>query len=100
MHAKPALRVENFGPVKDAQLSFGNLTVFVGPQATGKSIVLQLYKLILDKKAIHKRLRDLNIVWNRSLPSFLELYFGEGMASLYRENETQITYNHRKVDLA
>lgn len=99
MPAKATLEVENFGPVKHAKVAFGDLTIFVGPQATGKSIVLQLYKLLLDRGAIHKRMKDYNIRWGQSLPNFLELYFGEGMAGLYREGETRINYNNNPIDI-
>lgn len=43
------LQVQNFGPVKEAQVEFSDMTVFVGLQATGKSLVLQLFKLLLDR---------------------------------------------------
>jgi predicted ATPase len=42
------LNIRNLGQIKKANLSFGDLTVLVGPQATGKSIALQLLKLMLD----------------------------------------------------
>lgn len=99
MSIKATLEVENFGPVKHAKVAFGDLTIFVGPQATGKSIVLQLYKLLLDRGAIHKRMKDYNIRWGQSLPNFLELYFGEGMAGLYREGETRISYDGNQIDI-
>jgi hypothetical protein len=38
------LRIENFGPIVEAEVEFGDLTVFVGPQATGKSLFLQVFK--------------------------------------------------------
>ena len=46
---KPSvLRIENLGPIRQAEVAFGDLTVIVGPQATGKSIFLQTLKLVLD----------------------------------------------------
>jgi DNA repair ATPase RecN len=42
------LRIESLGQIKEAALTFGDLTVLVGPQATGKSIALQLLKLMVD----------------------------------------------------
>ena len=45
---RTVLRIENVGQIKKAEIDFGDLTVFVGPQATGKSIALQLLKLLLD----------------------------------------------------
>jgi energy-coupling factor transporter ATP-binding protein EcfA2 len=94
---KTTLRVEKFGPVERAEITFGDLTIFVGPQATGKSIVLQLYKLLLDKRFIQSRLREFNIRW-KSIENFLELYFGEGMAHLYQKDDTRIVYNDEIVD--
>jgi hypothetical protein len=38
------IRVTNLGQIKEADINFGDLTLFVGPQATGKSILLQLIK--------------------------------------------------------
>ena len=32
--------IKNFGPIKDVSLDFGDLTILVGPQASGKSIAL------------------------------------------------------------
>lgn len=32
------LQVQNFGPVKEAQVEFSDMTVFVGLQATDKSL--------------------------------------------------------------
>lgn len=36
------LVIKQFGPIREANIRPGNLTVFVGPQATGKSLVMQL----------------------------------------------------------
>jgi hypothetical protein len=40
----PVLQVRNFAQIKDARIEFGDLTILVGPQATGKSLVLQWFK--------------------------------------------------------
>lgn len=39
------LRLTNVGPIQEANIEFGDLTILVGPQATGKSIFLQFLKL-------------------------------------------------------
>ena len=44
------LIVKNFGSIHDASITFGDLTLFLGPHASGKSILLQLIKLIIDKE--------------------------------------------------
>jgi predicted ATPase len=50
------LALRNLGPIEAADLEFGDLTVLVGPQATGKSIALQFLKLLLDGASIRYRL--------------------------------------------
>ena len=55
------LRVSNLGPIQDASVEFGDLTVLVGPQATGKSLLLQLLKLLLDVGPIRNELKRFNL---------------------------------------
>ena len=43
-----SLRLQNIGPITDADITFGDLTVFVGGQAMGKSIAIEMIKLIED----------------------------------------------------
>ena len=84
------IRVHDVGPIREADVRFGDLTVFVGPQATGKSILLQLIKLLLDKQAIHETLGHFGIEWSSDLKAFLELYFGEGMSSLWNGKQSRL----------
>lgn len=44
----PSLTVNSLGPIRSATMEFSDLTVLVGPQATGKSILVQLLKLLVD----------------------------------------------------
>ena len=39
------IRAKNIGPVGEADIRFGDPAIFVGPQATEKSIFLQVLKL-------------------------------------------------------
>jgi predicted ATP-dependent endonuclease of OLD family len=57
------LHVSNLGPIKDASIAFGDLTVLVGPQATGKSLFLQLLKLFLDVGPIRNEFKRFNLDW-------------------------------------
>ena len=84
------IRVHDVGPIREADVRFGDLTVFVGPQATGKSILLQLIKLLFDKHAIHATLGHFSIEWGSNLEAFLELYFGEGMSSLWNGKQSRL----------
>ena len=43
------LEVQSFGPIGKVSIEFGDLTLLIGPQASGKSIFLQLLKLLVDK---------------------------------------------------
>jgi predicted ATPase len=40
--ANRRLLIHYFGPIQHADVQLHNLTVFVGPQATGKSLAMQL----------------------------------------------------------
>jgi hypothetical protein len=94
----PHLRVQNFGPIKQADVTFGDLTVFVGPQATGKSILLQVLKLLVDTPYIKKEFSLAGVDWEGEFPGFLDVFFGEGMHSAWG-GATRIKYNGVEVDL-
>lgn len=96
----PALEVEHFGPLNAAHVVFGDMTVLVGPQATGKSIMLQLLKLQIDLPHIKHEFKRAGIDWEEDFRKFLDVYFGEGMRSLWRKGKSRITFNHRPQDLA
>lgn len=86
------LKVKNFGPISNADINFGDLTLFVGPQASGKSILLQLIKLIIDKDNIPSILHLNNYDWGRDKDKLLELFFGEAMSSIW-SRKTEIKFN-------
>jgi AAA domain, putative AbiEii toxin, Type IV TA system len=77
------LKAQNFGPITNGAVEFGDLTVLVGPQATGKSIFLQLLKLVVDIRHIKREFRRAGVDWQDRFEAFLDVYFGEGMRSLY-----------------
>jgi len=77
------IRLKHVGPILEADVKFGDLTVVVGPQATGKSIFLQLLKLAVDAPAIRQELKRFNIDWQGQPSDFFDLYFGEGMGGLW-----------------
>jgi predicted ATPase len=80
------LKVKSFGPIEEADVHFGDLTLLVGPQASGKSIFIQLLKLLVDKYHIRKTLQQYNYIWGKDTAKILDLYFGEGMAKIWKEN--------------
>jgi hypothetical protein len=92
------LRLQNIGPITDATLTFSDLTVLVGPQASGKSITLQWVKLLQDTGSIHKQLVDYGLDWSGDLCKFLDIYFGEGMNPLWKEEKSTVHWNGKTVD--
>ncbi len=85
------IKVKSLGPIREADIDFGDLTLFVGPQASGKSILLQLLKLVIDRHNITRVLRTNNYDWGKKSNTLLELYFGENMSSIWRP-ETSVVF--------
>ncbi len=87
--------VRNFGPIKEVNVAFGDLTILIGPQASGKSLFLELFKLVRDHDHIVSTLHKYN--YNLAKPqSLLEYYLGEGLSSLV-ETSTTVTDNYHDV---
>ena len=80
-----SLRLKKVGQITDADLSFGDLTVLVGPQASGKGIALQWLKLLADTGLSQSQLDDYGLDYGADLPLFLDTYFGEGMRAIWNE---------------
>ncbi len=77
-------RVRNLGPIREAELSFGDLTLFVGPQATGKTILLETLKLSRDYKRVLENLLKYDHLSKASREEdFFEAYYGRGMGSVW-----------------
>lgn len=76
-------RVKNFGPIQDVSIDIGDLTIIVGPQASGKSLFLELFKFILDRRHILSTLKKYNYILDKNNASgLIEDYFGEGLGSI------------------
>lgn len=91
------LNVSNFGPIKEANVAFGDLTFIVGPQATGKSLFLELFKLIVDQKNIVSTLKKNNLVI-KDRNDLIDCYFGKGLSSLFNSN-TKAIFNKKDFDI-
>jgi len=91
------LRISQFAHIDHIDLELGDLTVLVGPQGSGKSIALQLFKLGHDKYEVVSALRDAAEAF--ADPSrFLDLYLGRGMGNGLRA-DSAIEVDGRPVDL-
>src|SRR6267143_1872284 len=89
--------LKSIGPIKDASVRFGDLTVLVGPQASGKSIFLQFLKLVLDGVPVRATLRKHGLDWVGK-NEFLDLYLGEGMRSVWHRGNSKVVWRNRPID--
>lgn len=96
---KERIAVKNFGPIREVNVELGDLTVLIGAQASGKSLFLQMFKLIKDRSAILKSLENYGFVVNNKLENLLNRYLGEGLSSMWNEGTELIsngkTYNRK-----
>ena len=90
--------IKDLGQIKEAEVHFGNLTLLVGPQATGKSIFLQLLKLLVDAGSVLAEFKRFNIDWGEKSADFLEMYFGEGMSEVWN-TESRVTVDGEDISL-
>ena len=95
---KGKLVIENVAQIKRAEVNFGDLTILVGPQASGKSILLHLFKLAMDAGHINSVLKRNGMHWDKQLGKYLSLYLGEGMESAWN-NQSKMVFRGRNVDI-
>lgn len=93
------LQMKQVGPIQEADITFGDLTVIVGPQATGKSILLQTLKLILDRDSIHRTFAHHSVSFNGNSAAFLGGYFGKGMAGAWKPGVSELAWNGKRCSL-
>jgi predicted ATPase len=91
------LKIKSLGPIKEADIKFGDLTLLVGPQASGKSILLQMIKLIMDKYNIPSVLKQNNYEWGKKSENFLDSFFGESMSGIWKQ-ETKIEFDGKEYN--
>jgi hypothetical protein len=90
--------VSNFAHIGEANVAFGDLTVLVGPQASGKSLILQLLKLAIDGHAVAETMRRYGLVFSDE-KQFLARYLGEGMENGWGK-KTSVSWRRNEVDLS
>src|SRR5262245_5054935 len=91
-----SLDVRQFAQIDEAHIEFGDLTVLVGPQASGKSLILQWLKLAIDigeivfalKEAGHDVKTETNL---------LDLTFGEGMSGAWIDGASEVRFDGNAV---
>lgn len=95
------LKIQNLGPIKDADVEFGDLTILIGPQASGKSVFLQALKLCVDSRSIYHHLKQIGFVVDKRAPDamLLEHFFGIGMSGIWKDN-TSVDLDNRSLKLS
>lgn len=78
------IEIKNLGPLADVNVEFGDLTFFVGPQASGKSLALESLKLAQDRDNIIETLDRYNYILGHNARKILNVYYGEGMEGIWK----------------
>lgn len=91
------LTIERFAQIQRVDLTFGDLTILVGAQGTGKSLALQWLKLAVDEPEIRTALQDAGFDLKTSEDA-ADAFFGEGMRGALQEG-TQVTFDGKRVSL-
>lgn len=93
-----SLQIEDFAHLAKVSLSFGDLTVVVGPQGAGKSLALQWLKIALDGRQVVDALRAAGHPVDRS-DALIDLIFGTGMATGWHPDSTTIKFGSAQITL-
>lgn len=99
------LIIKSFAQIAHADIDFGlpgDLTLLVGQQATGKSLVLQWLKLTADRAKIRNDWDRYGTNWkvNGQKLRELDVFFGEGLGNGFDEKHTTVSLNQKKFTLA
>ena len=95
------LKVKNFGPIKDVELDLRDVNVFIGPQASGKSVLAKLYTICKSPSLYCEGIDDIRIFENvDSGKAFI--YFSHEMKSTrFFENLVKFSlgafYNNKSI---
>lgn len=78
--------IMNFGPINNVDIHLGDLTILLGPQASGKTLFLQMLKLLIDKNHIIQTLARYNYVTDKQPDKILNYYFGDRLSSMWKKD--------------
>jgi len=90
------LEVKHFAQIEEARIEFGDLTVLVGPQATGKSLLLQWLKIAVDIGEIVFALKEAGHDV-KTAKNLLDLTFGEGMSASWTTEKTVVRFDGNSI---
>lgn len=81
-----SFKITNFGPINKVDIQLRDLTILLGPQASGKTLFLQMLKLLIDKDHIVQTLARYNYVTNKQPDQILNYYFGDRLSSMWKKD--------------
>lgn len=87
------LVVRNFGSIHEADITPRDLTVFVGPQATGKSLIAQLLFFMMYMEHVGNFDTTQSDDARKTIIQALESWFGIHELSLYTSNDTLVSWH-------
>ncbi len=88
--------VENLGPIAKADVTFGDLTILTGPQASGKTLFLETFKLVKDFADVIANYIEQNS--DVKFEDLLNYFYGDGMNKIISD-QTEIIYNNEQIDI-
>jgi len=93
------MSVSNLAQIREGTIEFGDFTLVVGAQASGKSLFLQMFKLLIDRHQIFETLQIHAYDWGGKFDRLLDMYFGESMSGIWKP-ETALTLEGKtyKID--
>ncbi len=80
------IRLSDFGPIHLLDVKFGDLTILLGPQASGKTLFLQMLKLLIDKDHVVQTLAKYNYIVDKQPDQILNYYFGDKLSSMWTKS--------------
>lgn len=93
------LRIEKLGPLGNVDIEFGDLTIIVGPQASGKSVFLETLKLADDREFIVSTLERYGFILGHKQKQILDAYYGQGMSAMWT-TKTRVTVDGQHFALS
>ncbi|OAN80801.1 hypothetical protein A8B78_10500 [Jannaschia sp. EhC01] len=95
---RASIRLENVGPISEAKVDLGDLTVLVGPQASGKSVFLQTLKLAADRNHVLGVFEQQNVVFKGDPAAVINGFYGRGMAGMLN-GSPHVTWEGQRYEL-
>ena len=80
------IKLLGFGPICSANVQLGDITILIGPQASGKTLFLQMIKLLIDKDYIVQTLSRYNYVTDKQPDQILNYYLGDHLSTMWTKD--------------